>query len=74
MAPPGTRAKDTARARLAMAYEDFLSWAREHKVEFLSRTLQRSCSSYLPDRSCFVQALATGVQAIEHARFGDRIC
>ena len=31
MAPPGTRAKDTASARLAMAYEDFLSWAREHK-------------------------------------------
>ena len=38
MAPPGTTKKETLSTRLAMAHEDFVSWAREHKVEFLSRT------------------------------------
>ena len=38
MAPPGTTKKETLSTRLAMAHEDFVSWARAHKVEFLSRT------------------------------------
>ena len=42
-APQGTRAADRMNVRLALAYEDFVTWARAKKVELASSTILSSC-------------------------------
>ena len=40
MAPRGTLSKDVQNVRLALAYEDFVAWARQRKIEPLQLQLK----------------------------------